>query len=719
MARENTVHEQQTLIEERFSASGRAQAPSSSPSSSSAVETLRQLLSALGWRGEERNLVEALPHFDKIHDVEEFRAVLARLNFETRLKKIKPTRLDQDNLPCLYSPDGHSFGVILERDGSQLKILDASQNIPKSVQDVTIKGQIYAISPVNLAQQRADIEKFGWMGMLARKFRPLFVQLLGLTFVINVFALAVPIYIMNVYDKAIGTKSSISLAYFFAGIAIVMLADIALRLIRGRALAYLGSRVDALLNPAAFQQILYLPITMTERVPIGSQISRLKQFEGIRDAFTGSLSNALLDLPFMLVFLAAIIVFGGAVAWVPVALIALYGIMAAFTIPITKRHVAAAGEMRAKSQSFMIELATKHTALRDAGAEALWTERFRSMAANAATGQFRSQQFSQSVQTVAQSMVVIAGVATLGIGTVRVMSGDMTLGALIAVMAMVWRVLSPVQAIFLSMNRFSQVAMSFRQINHLMRFKPEREPGVIPSFYRKFKGAINVVRASLRHTPRSEPAMMGLSVDIPPGQIVALAGPNGAGKTTLLKVITGLYQVQAGAVQVDGLDVRQLDVGELRHSIAYVPQEATFFYGTIEQNFRLSCPEATDAEIMRAMEEARVNDYAELMTEGLATRLTSEFQSRMPDGFKQRLMLARAYVKNAPIYLLDEPARGLDKAGDEALCAKLESLRGKSTVIMVTHRPSHMKLCDRVLYLEKGQLVHDGKPEQVLPLISQ
>ena len=330
---------------------------------------------------------------------------------------------------------------------------------------------------------------------------------------------------------------------------------------------------------------------------------------------------------------------------------------------------------------------------------------------------FRSQQLNIVIQTLSQNMVTLAGLATLWIGTLMVMAGDLSLGALIAVMALVWRVLAPINSAFLSLNRLSQVVQTFKQINMLMRLKLERIPGQVPSSYRDFEGAIHMSRVGFRYTPRSEPAVVGTNLEIPAGQFVLIAGHSGAGKSTLLKLIAGLYAPQAGSVHIDGLDVRQLDPGELRHAIAYVPQRAKLFHGTLDQNIRLVHPTASDADIERACREARLDDYSDLLPQGRGTRLDAETQHRLPSAVRQRIALARAFIKDARIVLLDEPASGLDQSGEEGLLEKLEALRGKATVIMVSHRPSHMRMADRIVFMEYGQIVHDGKPEQVLPLI--
>ena len=679
---------------------------------------LKPLLEALGWRGEERHLLEALPHFDAVGDVETLRSVLARLNYETSSRRARISDLRQEMLPCLFNGDNDRLLLVLEREEERILAFDSAADTQLWLTDMAAAGTAYLVTETDLEEQGNAVAKHGWIAVMVGRFRLLFWQMLGMTFVINAFALAVPLYTMNVYDKVIGTRSQESLIYFFAGIAIVVIAELALRAIRARATAYLGARCEAILGSAAFQQLLYMPINMTERAPIGAQITRIKQFEGIRDIFTGTIANTALDLPFLVVFLGAIILIGGHVAWVPVALIVVYGIMAAVTIPLTKHHVSSTGEIRSKQQNFLIELISRHRAIRSNGVEQIWLNRFRQLASDSVIQHFRSQHLNIVIQTLSQSLVTLAGVATLWIGTLLVLAGDMSLGALIAVMALVWRVLAPINSVFLSLNRLSQVFQTFRQINALLRLNVERVPGQVPSFYRAFTGAITVARLGFRYAPGAEPALVGATVEIPAGQFVVVAGPSGAGKSTLLKIIAGLYPPQAGAVQIDGLDVRQLDPGELRHAIAYVPQKVTLFHGTVEQNLRLAHPTASAEDVDRACREARVSDYSESLPDGIETRLNSESQRKMPSALKQRLMLARAFVKDAPIFLLDEPASMLDESGEEGLLEKIESLHGKATIIMVSHRPSHMHKADRVIYMEFGQVVHDGRPEQVLPLIA-
>ncbi|GER06386.1 hypothetical protein JCM17843_06960 [Kordiimonadales bacterium JCM 17843] len=196
-------------------------------------------------------------------------------------------------------------------------------------------------------------------------------------------------------------------------------------------------------------------------------------------------------------------------------------------------------------------------------------------------------------------------------------------------------------------------------------------------------------------------------------------GPNGSGKSSILRLIAGLYDSQAGQVSIDGLDVRQIDPQELRQQIAYVPQQCHIFHGTVAQNLRFSNPVASDADLEEACREAGLWDDILRMPDGLETRFGDQTVWQLNAGFRQRLSLARGYLRDASIVLLDEPAQALDTAGDLALIDALQKMRGEKTVIMVSHRPSHIRLADRVLQLENGMLVQDGTPEQIYARIGE
>lgn len=675
---------------------------------------LMPLLAAVGWRGNPRHIAEALPHFKESMGIEDLRAVLANLRYSSHALHLRLARLDARLLPCLFVPEDGPAMVLYGREGARFLAYNGATAAHEPIDGRAAVGLVYVVTPLDKPEAPAGAPRDAWFASTARRFRGLVIEMLAITSVTSLLALAVPLFIMAVYDQVIATGSAATLFYLVLGIGLAIAADVALRALRARSLAYVAGRIDLIVGEATFARVLRLPIAMTERAAMGAQLARLKQFESVREFFTGPLAAVFLELPFVVLFVAVIALLAGPMAWIPVILIGIFALLGALVIPRLGAAVKAAGDTRLRRQEFLVEMLSNLRTIKYCAGEAVWSGRFREMQAACAAAGFRTSQIAVLVRTAAQGLMLAAGIATLALGTLQALDGDLSVGALIASMALVWRVLTPLQVAFLSLTRLEQVKLGLRQINALMSLTPEYDTSRIVERHRRFKGEVSFDRVSLRYGPNAEPALLAVGFRVRPGEIVAITGSNGSGKSTVLNLIAGLHKAQAGAVMIDGIDIRQLDTEELRAGLACVPQTCHLFHGTIEQNLRLANPLASDADLSCALLEADLLDDILRLPEGLATRLTDQLQRQLPAGFKQRLSLARAYVRDAPIYLLDEPGYALDEAGDAALVRKLQQLRGQATVIMVTHRPSHMRLADRLIILDRGQVTLSGAPEDVL-----
>jgi len=210
---------------------------------------------------------------------------------------------------------------------------------------------------------------------------------------------------------------------------------------------------------------------------------------------------------------------------------------------------------------------------------------------------------------------------------------------------------------------------------------------------------------------------MGLDLQIAPGEVVAFAGANSSGKSTIIKLLAGLYQPQVGRISVDGVDIRQIDPLELRKSIGYMPQNSELFHGTIRQNLLLAKSVASEAQILEVCEWANLTADIDKLPEKLDTRIGDQTLLQLPAGFQQRLIMARAFLSNAKIMIFDEPGNTLDEAGDQAFIDAVEKMRGKATVLIITHRPSHMRIADRVVLMNRGIVQTIGSADSVIPLI--
>jgi ATP-binding cassette subfamily C protein/ATP-binding cassette subfamily C protein LapB len=249
-----------------------------------------------------------------------------------------------------------------------------------------------------------------------------------------------------------------------------------------------------------------------------------------------------------------------------------------------------------------------------------------------------------------------------------------------------------------------QIRNSINQINNLMNINSEHRDKVVTS-NRKISGEVNFGRVSLRYSPEADPALVGVNFDMVPGEVLALVGGNGSGKSTVLKLLLNMYTPQAGSIRIDQTDIRQLDPVELRQMIGYAPQTTQFFYGTISQNLRLSNPAATDEDIAEACRMANVLHDIEALPKGFWTRIGEGTGGALPTSFQQRLNLARCFIKEPNIMLFDEPGNGLDYDDDQAFMRTVASLKEKGvTSFIVTHRPSHLRIADKILWLENGHM---------------
>ncbi|WP_247871049.1 ABC transporter transmembrane domain-containing protein [Azospirillum sp. TSO5] len=667
------------------------------------------LLDALGWRGAPQTLAEALPHFSEVQTVEELCDVLQRLHFEGRSLRFDLGRPEPSLLPCLFQARDGGIYTLLSADADGVTAFSG-----RSRETVMLnfgKGTAYVFTPLEAA---AGAGNQNWVGTVIHAYLPLLWAVLGLSAVINLLSVAAPLFTMAIYDKVIGTGSFDTLATIAVGAFLVIAGDFALRQIRGRALAHAGSRIARSISNATIERILMLPVGLSERAAIGTQIARVKDLESIRDFISQGQVAALFDVPFALFYLGVMALLGGPLALVPLGAVLVTAAIGAAVHPMVRARTGTTARADTERQEFFVEMVAKMPALRAIGGLAHWRDRYDRLSARTARSGHTAANLSATHAALAGLVVPVAGLATVGVGALQVFAGTMTPGALMASMMLLWRVMVPLQTAVSMLPRIEQLRANARQINGLMSIRPERESRCATLQPRKLKGEVSFSRVSLRYRNDADPALVGVTFSVKPGQIVAIVGSDGAGKSSLLKVMLGLYAPQAGNVRIDGVDIRQMDPIDLRKSVGYVPQASSLFYGTIAQNLRFADQTADEAELRWALSLAGALDEVEALPRGLDTRIGDNQSLRLSPSLTQKICLARAYIRRPRILLLDEPASRLDFEGDKALHAALAALRGHSTIFLVTHRPSHLTLADTVLTMDAG-MIAPANPAGGLP----
>ncbi|OAN48823.1 peptidase domain-containing ABC transporter [Magnetospirillum moscoviense] len=677
---------------------------------------LPTLLKAMDWRGSARQLAEALPHFARSLDIAGFRRVMANLRFNCHTIDLKLNGVDPRILPCLFVPDDGDALVLVRYDEEQgFFCFDGRTLTTQHVPASAVPGQIHVFREADNAVEEA--EAGSWMKRVFGRFRSLVWLSLVLTIGINLLVLVPPLFVMAVFNRIIPSGDVGLIPFLFLGLVGALAIDWLVRHLRARVISYIGARGEFLIGSAIFRRILALPAWATEQVTVGSQLSRLKDFESLRELFLGAIALVFYEIPAALVFVVVLGVIEPSLLVVLLISVLAFTLLGVVTQPKMVAQTTNASKHGTNRQEFLADALSKMRAIRQSGAETRWFDRYRLLSGKFVAAELESQHVTSNLAVMSQAIGQLTGLAALVTVVVRVFDGSSSTGAVVAAMMILWRLISPLQTGFLSITTLYRAVASIKQIDGLMRLKTEHDVALPRNATRNFQGELQFARVSFRYSNDADPALLGVSLKIDPKRVVAIAGPNGAGKSTLLKLITGLYVPQAGSVRLDNVDIRQLDPQDLRSLVSYAPQRCDLFFGTIAQNLRLSHPIANEDELRWAAQLAGVYDDIMAMKEGFNTRISDGQGEQLPNGFRQRLSLARAYLKPAPLILFDEPGNGLDYEGDQIFLAAIEQLRKTSTIIIVSHRPSHLRAADAVVYMEDGYVREVGTFEQLKNVI--
>ncbi|WP_420476803.1 peptidase domain-containing ABC transporter [Noviherbaspirillum sp. ST9] len=676
---------------------------------------LMPLLKALDWQGQPRHLAEAMPHLPRELDLSGFCSLLSNLELLPRHFHSSLATLDERLVPCLFIAPNSPAMVILacEPDG-RVRVFNGGNGNVETLEGnaLGLEGDAFLFKKHEPEDKKAKVNE-SWFWSLIWRLRKHLALILGLTVLSTALALTPPLFVRSIFDTVVPSGDLTLGAALTLGVLLTIGLDWMLRGLKNRILAYVGGRTEYVLGTSVFERILCLPATSTDGASINRQVGRIKNLESLRDFFLGPLVLIVFELPASLVMMTALAVIN---PWIMLVILAAVGAYTALWIAsrtLIQNTIARASSLSATRSEFVNEALSGMRTIRNSGAGAILLQRFTDISGKAVLSSFHDHQIRTRVSGVAQVLGMCTGLFSLAVSAYLAIIGQLSGGAMIATMMIVWRLTGPIQNVFLAATSLVRTRTNIRQVENLMRLQIERDSGVNQIVRPELNGALNFSRVSFRYANDADPALLGINVTIDAGQLVVIAGANGAGKSTLLKLITRVYMPQAGTIRLDGVDIRQISPSDLRGRISYMPQNCEIFYGTIAQNLRLVHPAATDEEIRWAVDMAGLTADIAALPQGLETRISNSRSEQLPYGFRQRLMLARTMLKPAPVVLLDEPGTGMDQAGEVALIRCIEWLRGRSTLLIVTHRPGHMRIADKVIYMENGAVTAMGPFESI------
>jgi ATP-binding cassette subfamily C protein LapB len=530
--------------------------------------------------------------------------------------------------------------------------------------------------------------------------------------VANFLGLTTSIFIMVVYDRVLPNEAVESLVALTIGVAIALGFDFAIRTLRAGFIDRAGQRADLSMGRAIFDRVM--SVRLSARVgSTGATAASLREFEMIRDFFTSASLVAIVDLPFILLFIGVIYLIGGPLAVVPMVAVPVVFFVALATQPFLSRLAERSFADSQSKQSVLVEALSGLETIKAARAEGRMKTRWdRALAAQAEHG-VKSRAISQFALNATAFVQQVSQIAIVFYGVFLIMDGALSMGALIASVILTGRALTPLAQIAQTLTRMTQTRTAYRAIDRMMQAESERPDGRRYLARDRLEGRISFHKVSFTYPGSSEPSIDSMNFEIAAGEKVAILGPIGSGKSTLARLILGLYQPASGAVRVDGTDIRQIDPGDLRRNVGSALQDAWLFTGTLRENITLGAMHASDAEVLEAATVAGVEDFAARLPDGYDL-VVGERGEGLSGGQRQSVALARALVGRPPVLLLDEPTSAMDVMTEKAVIQRLKDHAADRTLVVITHRPSLLELVDRVIVLGQGKVVADGPKDRIV-----
>jgi len=638
-----------------------------------------------------------------------------------RLVRRRLEDIPESVLPVVLFLSGREACVLVSREGDHVSVLwPARSDAPLTLSQAEL-AENYAGHALLLRAEEAAPEVGApasavrhWYWSVAARFWPDYAQVILASVLINLLALAVPIFTKNVYDRVFPTAALITLWSLLAGVGVALVFDTALKGLRAGVIDAVSRRVDQAVSSEIFRHISDLRLDGGVQ-PTGVMINTLKDYENVRDFFSSQTLATLTDLCFSLLFIFVIWYLGGPLAWPPAIALGFVLVMGLIILFPLRRASAASRQMTGVKNAVAVEALAELETLKSVAGQGRMQARWERQVAESAEAQEKSRRLASFATTATALAQQLSSLGIIVLGVYLALDGSITMGAVIAAMILSGRALAPTAALAGLFVRGSFAMSTLSSLNAIMSRPSDKAVADQRLNARIERGSVALENVSLTYPAASQAALSDVSFALRGGERVGLVGPVGAGKTSIVRLIAGLYGPSDGLVLLDGLNIAQLSPANLRRDVQFVPQEAVLFSGTLAENIAFGRPQATMAEVLRVARMTAVDRLAAGHPEGFAMPI-AERGRNLSGGQRQMVALARALLPGPRVLVLDEPTSSMDTRSERAFVERLRHVLAETpmTLIVSTHRMGLLELVDRVLLVEEGRIALDGDKAEVL-----
>ena len=637
------------------------------------------------------------------------------------LSQISPLQL-----PMIILLSNQSACILdsISDDGSQAKIIMPAEEAIEQWVDMEDLADEYvgygfmikkAFEYTDENARTLHLQQKHWFWSTIKLSSGIYKDVLYASLLINLFVLASPLFTMNVYDRVVPNNAIETLWVFAIGVSIVYIIDTFAKFTRTFLLESAAKKSDVIMSSIIFEKVLSLKMA-NHPASVGSFASNLKDFDNIRSFLTNATMAAVIDLPFAVIFLIVIAYIGGNMVLIPMFTMFLILSYAFFIKKPLRASIESTHEASAKKSSILIEALNNIETLKTLGALNQTQWKWEESTGEIAAKSLKSRLLSASIPTITQLFIQLNTVMIVVYGVYMIQEFELSMGGLIAIVILTGRTLAPMGQVAGLMTNYEDTKTSYETLNDIITQPSERPEGKKFVERPDFSGHIEFVDVTFTYPESDIAALRNVSFVINPGEHVAIIGRIGSGKSTIQKLLLGLYEPDSGQILVDGIDINQIDPADLRKHIAYVSQDIMLFRGTVKDNITFRATHATDGAMIRAAQISGASEFIKKHPKGYEMPI-GERGLGLSGGQRQSIGLARAFLLNTPIMLMDEPTNAMDQITEANLLKNIDKELKGITSIIVTQKMTILEVVERVMVMNDGKIVIDAPKKEAVKLL--
>ena len=630
-----------------------------------------------------------------------------KLKLKAKLCNIKPSKLFKITFPFIAKNKNGDFFIIAKNNDDKVMVLFHNKLQPEILSVNQLEeiwdGTAVVIKKRSIIDQETAFS-FKWFFPTILKFKKELIEILIAVFTVQILGIFTPIMTQVVVDKVLVHHGLSTLTVLSIGIAIVYIFELIISLAKNYVFTHTTNRIDVILSYKLFKHLLALPLKYFEARRVGETVARVRELDTIRNFLTGTPLSSVIDLLFIIVYIIILFFYSTDLTWIVICSIPIFALLSGIVTPLFKKRLDEKFNAGAETQSFLVESITGVQTVKSFSLEEKFEEKWGELQADYVKASYRTSMVSATAGTTGQFIQRIFDLFILFFGAKAVIDGDFTVGQLVAFRMLSGRVSGPVLRLVQLWQEYQQASLSVKRIGDIFNSPIEPTPKTQITSAIKLKGDIEFDKVHFRYNIESSEVIKNMSFKIDGNTVVGIVGRSGSGKSTVSKLIQRLYIPETGKITVDKMDIAMMDADVLRSQIGVVLQETFVFNGSVRDNIAIRMPNASIEQIVNAAQIAGAHDFIMELPNGYDT-VIGEKGIGLSGGQKQRIAIARAIISNPRILIFDEATSALDYESESIIQNNLKQICKGRTVIIIAHRLSTLRDADKIMVIDKGDLV--------------